>query len=181
MSAPTGIVLPGASGGAQPDYIIVQPHPGGYANLAWPAANRGYFLKFRLEKPTTITGISIGINSASGNVKVGLYTSDKTTLTNVALSVSTLTALPGGVAGWQDILFTAPVTGVPFQDYYVFLAADNGTWQAMRTSVAAAGLSTLGRGLYELSTAFVTPPSSQLISGLSGTLFQPAVALITTG
>lgn len=83
---------------------------------------------FRLRShPTvtaTLTQVSIYIGTANGNVDVGLYASDGTTLTEVASTGSTATA---GTNAVQTIPLASSVLPVLGQDYYALLISDSAT------------------------------------------------------
>lgn len=178
MGKPTGLIVAGPSGGAQPDIIFPIPVFGS-GTAAWPNADRGLFIKFRLDKPTSITGVSIFVVSASGNFKAALYASDGTTLTQVAAKGATAAS---GTNAWQDLTFATPYAGQPFVDYHAFVVADNTSVQVARTTSPAAASTPKGRLALLLESAYTTPPVSQAISGLSGTsLFIPIFGILTSG
>lgn len=112
-----------------------------------------------------MTGIMVPIGTAANNLKVGVYSSDKTTLTQLGLSAETAAA---GSNVYQTIGFTAAVPGVPFQDYYAFIVCDNTTLTVYK---AAAGQNTFlvgGRLAYFKDAVYTTPPATQAIAGMGG-------------
>lgn len=174
-----GLILPGA-GGSQPDYVYPVPLDGA-GSAAWPSANQGIFRKVRFDKATVATGLLLPHGgTVNGNVKCGLYSSDKTTLTQLALSTGD-TANANGSDN-QAVLFAASVPVAPFIDYYWFMVCSNNTATYARWTIVAAALSLTARLAYVLDSAYTTPPATQLISGMTGgSIYVPALAVITTG
>jgi hypothetical protein len=181
MSLITSFTRP-APGGSEPTPplpLLITPYSGASA-AAWPSANLGIHVFFQIEKARRVTGLRIGIGAAAGNGKSGLYRSDGTNLTQLALSASTAVA---GANATQDYLFTAAQDIVAGQPYTAFLAFDTVTTLTVwRMSVGAGGLIIpAGFNISGSVTAqFVTPTTPQAISGLSGTAsgYTPVIALI---
>ena len=164
-------------GGGQPDYIYLAPLG---SATAWPGANQGIWIKVRFDKPTAATGILVpNGGTAAGNIKVGMYGTDGTNLTKLALSTGD-TAMSGTSVG-QSISFASPLLVSPFQDYYAFMASDSGTATFSRLITAAAPWTLPSRLAYLTTSVYATPPTSQAIAGLSGTSYIPSLAIITTG
>lgn len=147
----------------------------GSGNAAWPSANRAVFVKFRIAKPRTAAGLRIAVVSASGNAKSGLFSSDGTTLTQLALSASIAVA---GTNVSQDLAFAASASIVPGVDYWAMLVLDNGTAQVARQTVPAAGISSGFVDALFVDSAFASPPTSQAISGMTGATYVPAMSLL---
>lgn len=160
------MILPGAAE-MLPIFAFHPSH--GASAVAWPSANAGFFVHIdHMVAPHLATGVRIGNGTPSGNAKVGLYSSDGTTLTQVVLSASTALT---GTNVTQDIPFTAvtQVTPSAIQDYWLFLAVDNGTATIVRASVGvASGIATGFKVAGSVATMFTTPATSQAISGLTG-------------
>jgi len=174
-----GIVTnPAGPGGADMTPYLITPLFG-TAAAVWPSANQGIYVRFRVNKARTVAGLRIGVAVASGSAKVGLFSSDGTTATQIVLSASTSVA---GTNVTQDIAFTASAVCVPFQDYFALLACDNTTASFLRSTIASGGFT--GAGAFEcsyaVSTQFTTPTTPLTIAGLTGSSsgYTPVIALI---
>jgi hypothetical protein len=177
MGLLTSVAVHTDPGGAERTPLIITAYSGGSV-AAYPSANQGIFCKFRVGKGRTVTGIRVLNGTPSGNAKVALYSTDGTTLTQLALSAST--ALTGSNVH-QDILFTAAVGIAAGQTYAAFLVSDNATATFYRISYASANFPGAALDLtYAVANAFTTPPTPQLESGLSTPAggYTPVLALV---
>lgn len=160
-----------------PGVMLVGPATAGPSSGAWAVANQGVFIRFRVSKGRSVTGIRLfNGGTAADNWKVGLYSSDLTTLTQMGLSNSTAQS---GTNTSQDIAFTASQVIAPAIDYWAFVACDGTTGTIMRV-VYVAGAIGLAMGTHAaVAATFVTPPTSQLVSGLAATSsgFCPMIAI----
>lgn len=111
--------------------------------VAVATANLAYLSRFRLSKAATISAVSYFVGTASGNVDVGVYEFDGTNYVRLGSSGSTAAS---GSSAVQTINLTASVNLRPGKDYWLALAADNGTITILRqggTVVLAFGNRTL--------------------------------------
>ena len=164
MISPTGLVLPPPPGGSERTPLVLVPWAAS-SFAAWPGAEQGVWVYFAVEKPRVVTGLRVGVGSASGNAKAGLYSLSGAILTQIAMSAETAVA---GSNAKQDIPFAAAYTVVPFQTYAAFLTVDNGTATFWRTTTAAGAMAS-GFGIsVGKTTIYVTPPTTQDVSALAG-------------
>lgn len=111
-------------------------------------ANRAYLIPFHLEEPITITKLFCANGAtASGNVDVGIYSSD---FTKIISSGST------AQAGTNDLqVFDVTDTTIGPGDFYLAVALDNGTGTVFTQNLTVA----IGRrsGLLQMASAFPLP------------------------
>lgn len=172
MSAPTGLILPINGADLTPLPLVSLL---GSGSLAWPSANRAIFVKFRLRQARLVTGIKIANAAPSGNAKAGLYRSDGTTLTEIAAVGSTPLS---GSNDDQDLVFSSAITAFPAQDFFAMLVLDNSTATLIRQTIPNAAFASGFQVAYYVDSAFTTPPTSQAISGLTGSTYVPVMSLI---
>lgn len=164
MSKPTGLGLPNPPGGSERTPLTIVSWAAAPFG-AWPGAEQGVWVYFAVEKPRVVTGLRVGVGSASGNAKAGLYSLSGDILTQRALSVATAVA---GSNAKQDIPFVSAFTVVPFTTYAAFLAVDNGTATFWRTTTAAGAMATAFGISVGTTAVYATPPTTQDVSALSG-------------
>lgn len=156
---------PYAGGELWPYLFVTQPGNGGNVG-AWPSANAGIFCRFRVQMPRTATGLRI-ISGAGGgdNAKLGLYSSDGSTLTQVAMSAAT--AVSPDAAKKQDIPFQATAVIVPGIDYWAFMAVNATAGSYFRITMSDGNYpnSFLMSGL--VASTYSTPPPTQALSALT--------------
>lgn len=159
MSAPTGLVLPQMGGAQLPWVVSINPHG---SSGAAGVANSGYFARVRVGRPLPITRMSCWVGTASGNVDLGIYQSDGTTLTRIASTGPTAVA---GTNTTQTIVLTSAVTLAPGVDYYLAIAADNATATFAR-HVGNNPMAALEN--WQITAATVFPlPTSIALSGMA--------------
>ncbi len=126
------------SSNAQLDFI--QSAPLGTENGAavYTSANLAILTRFRVAKAMTITTMTCFVQTASGSLDMGIYTSvDFTTYSRLGSTGSTLAA---GSSVNQAVALTASVTLQPGVDYFLAFASDNTTLSIGRlVTVAAIG------------------------------------------
>lgn len=89
-----------------------------------PVANQVYLSKFRVGKAITIHTLVIYVAAAAGNVDLGIYSSDGTTLTKVGSTGSTAVV---GSGATQSIALQADTSLTPGVDYYLAAEFSTGT------------------------------------------------------
>lgn len=150
-----------AQGGAQFPYVETVA---GYATTSDnnPGNGTAYWFAVRVAKPTPITSmvLSIGTGSA-GNVDVGIYTTDGTTMTKVASTGSTAV----GAGPSQTIALTAAYMLQPGQTYYFAFVADSGTPTFSRANSNKPAAGALGNRSLTKASVNIPLPTSQAISG----------------
>jgi hypothetical protein len=114
----------------------VEPLDGRYLTTnGAPVANTGYWWWFRVDEAITVTTASIDVQAtATGNVVVGIYSSDGTTFTRLAVSAATAI---GPSTTIQTIALGSSVTLSPGVDYYAYFAADTASATFIRAAVAS--------------------------------------------
>lgn len=158
MGLLVGFINP-SGGGGQFDAVESYPLAAG-GTAATLAANTAYLAKVRVSRPVRITQMSYLVGTASGNVDLGVYQSNGTTLTRMGSTGSTAAA---GSSVIQTIALTATVWINPGVDYYLGIAPDNGTVSIGRVTPNSV-VTTLGRRAVSIATSFPLPATITLSS-----------------
>jgi hypothetical protein len=126
-------------------------------------ANIGaYCARSRVQPALSVTKLSVFIGTASGNVDVGIYSSDGTTLTRLVSSGSTAAA---GASAVQTIT-VASAALVPSFSYYLAVAPDNAIVTIGRVAITSA-ISALGKRVQAFTSGFPLPSTLTLSSGVN--------------
>src|SRR5690349_5631390 len=128
-SAEVTAAIAASIGGDQMDFIETCSPVG--VSTATDAANQATFHRIRVSKSITVSQMTIFVATASGNIDLGIYQSDGTTLTRLASTGSTAVA---GTNAIQTINLSASVTTQPGIDYYLACSRDNATAAIARGS-----------------------------------------------
>lgn len=159
MSKPTGLTI-------NPP-ILAPLH---FANALFPddphlatgtgtvTGNRVYLRRFQVARPFLLSNIGVFVQSASGNLDVGVYSSTDNgeNLTRVASAGSTAVA---GTAALQTLPMTTPTWLIPGTDYFRGFVVDNGTAEFLRIAPGGAALSFVGRLASRVDNALPLPTS----------------------
>lgn len=168
MSAPTGLVLP-QMGGAQWGFASTMD-PAMTSGVQTLTANRAFLALVRVGRAIPMSQLSVYVGTSSGNLDVGVYVSDGTTLTRLASAGSTAMA---GTNTTQTIAVSA-ITLSPGQNYYFAVALDNGTGTIGRAGTPGASIGSLGLRTISRDASFPLPASIAL-SGVSGSTVTPLI------
>ena len=128
--------------------------------------NFGIFFLVRPSKEITVSQASWFVGTANGNIDVGLYSSDGTTLTRVARTGSVAAA---GASAIQTAALDAPATLLPGTDYYIALVTDSATLTLGRV-LGTAAVNLLDKtGILKAVTFATLPglPASSTIASLN--------------
>lgn len=137
---------------------------GGFSSGTWPAANRAYYLPFRLDEPWTVRRMFVFNGStASGNIDLGIYSQAGTRLVS---SGSTAQAGTNGPQ-WVDVTDTPLSAGV----YYLALAASATTTTVFRTIQGTLSV-WQAMGVREESSALPLPATATFTAP-SGSVYIP--------
>jgi hypothetical protein len=126
------------------------------------SANNAYCARIRVQPALSITKLSVFIGTASGNVDVGVYSSDGTTLTRLVSSGSTAAA---GASAVQTIT-VASTALVPGFSYYLAVAPDNATVTIGRVAITSA-IAALGKRVQAFTSGFPLPSTLTLSAGVN--------------
>lgn len=172
MSMPSGLVLPSPP---RPD-LILEPMDPRYVTAASAIAgiSTAYLIKFRVQKPTIATALSIYVGAASGNVDLGIFSStDGVAFTLLGSTGSTLSA---GTNAAQTINLPVNVLLAPGTNYWAALAADNTTLTVGQIANAS-GVAAINKTA--LTKAALFPLAGFSTASASGRA--PYLAITTTG
>jgi hypothetical protein len=128
-------------------------------------ANVAYCMRIQVEAPITVATLSI-VNGGtiSGNVDVGIYRSDGTTLTRLVSAGSTAQA---GVSAIQTFN-TTDVDLFPGFEYYLVFSIDNTTGILLRATTSSAA-SLMSKRVVAFNTSFPLPSTLTISSGVAST------------
>lgn len=141
---------------------------GGGASGVWTSANRAVYIPFKVELPVVVTAIGVPIGAtSSGNIDVGIYTSDGVRLVS---SGSTAMAL---AATLQTFNITDTLLGPG--SFYFACAVDNATATVWRVSLSARRLQALG--LLIEGSAFPLPATATFAAVAANNLFVAGLLL----
>ena len=128
----------------------VQATTGRGTASTWPAADRAIFIPVMCAGYFTVKKFAIENAAVSGNVDVGLYTSEG------KLVISTGSTAMSGANAWQEIDVTD--TQIPPGLYYLAMAINNTTGA---NSAAAFGLQQMrAQGAVQMASAFPLPATA---------------------
>lgn len=144
------------------DEVIGAPH---YMmqSTATSTANTASFIKFGVKIPVTVTKAYARITTASGNIDMGIYSSDGTTLTRVGSSGTT--ACPTA-ANNANVTLTGSVNLVPGVIYYAAVSSDNAVVSMMKPGFTPMFTGTGGGDFCGTVATSFPLPSSLLLSTL---------------
>jgi hypothetical protein len=131
-----------------------------------PVANQAYLSSFRVGKTLTISTLSIFVAVSSGNVDLGIYRSDGTTLTKIASTGSTVVA---GTAAWQTIALTASVVLVPGYRYYLAAEFSVGATISVHRSQINATVAELDKRAVSIAVGSFPLPATITLASTAGT------------
>ena len=139
------------------------------------AANTVVVTRFRVFAPISVNQATVFIGTASGNIDIGVWRSNETTLTLLTSTGSTAAA---GTNATQTIALLSAVTLLPGIDYYAGCVPNNATVTFGRAAVNAA-FSTLGKRSVSIGSAFplATNGASIALSGTSAATLIPFIYL----
>jgi hypothetical protein len=139
------------------------------ASATWHSANRATFIPFRIPRATIVKELFYITGSASsGNIDMGIYTSD---FTRIVSSGSTAQGASAQTVYILDITDTLLERGT----YYLAVAMDNTTGTMMRQNTSAAGGARLG--MATMNTAFPLPATVTAVTPATG--YMPMIGLTT--
>lgn len=164
MSKPTGLDVPPFGGGQMP--FVQTRSVDGLSAATFPSANAVVFVRVRVSRSLVISTMRTFIGTASGNIDIGVYQSDGTTLTRLSSTGSTPAS---GTNAIQAIALASPVTPSPGIDYYFAVAADNTTVTLAR-SAGTTVISAIGAQVMTLAASFPLP-STIALGSASGTSY----------
>ena len=133
-------------------------------------ADRAHFEAFQVTEPVTVDTALFYLTGTGGNIDIGIYSDDPTTLTRLGSTGSTTTPAanaPGSIA------LTAPVDLVPGVKYWAAIGSSSTSTIIMATGASVVGANTmngsLGTGFY-LATQFPLPATAtvNLAQGYGG-------------
>lgn len=150
-------------GGDQFPFVETIPFSVVSGNAA-PGANFPAFYRKRVAKAITVSNITIYVATQVGNIDVGIYQSDGTTLTKIASSGSTAV---GSASAKQVVALTASVSLVPGVDYYFAVVADNTSSIGRTAALISTAIGAVDNMALTKALAFPLPATSTLAS-LSG-------------
>lgn len=162
MSAPTGLVLPPPDLGSL-DFVESVSHKA-VSTVATAASGVCIMYKFRVGRPGRLSTATVYVGTASGNIDIGICTSDGTNFVKQASTGSTVVA---GSSALQAIAFTSPYTVQPGVDHWISLLVDNGTATLLRGATFAA-TNALSNMVVSKGAVSIPIPASQAISGFTG-------------
>lgn len=132
---------------------------GAASSVAWPAANRAYYIPFQLWSPFPVRRIFWANGTVvSGNVDAGIFASEPGNGAAVTRLYSTGSTAQAGTSVLQSVAPTAFI--LPVGAYYLTLAMDNTTATAIRWSSGISVSTMLATA--QQSTAFPLPASGTL-------------------
>lgn len=131
---------------------------------AWAANNRGIWVRFRVDKPRSVTKVGVIVGGSSGNGVGGLYTFSGTQFDKLADSGSA--AISGTNALFNFTI--AAVALVPFVDYAAFVLMDNTTVTVWRYGLGSGSPVAVNSRCVCKDVGSTSAPQSQTVAGLTG-------------
>lgn len=126
------------------------------------SANNAYCARVFVRSPMPFTKLSCFIGTASGNIDIGAYVSDGTTLTRLRSTGSTAAA---GASAVQTL--TVASTDVPIGwSLYFAVAPDNATVTIGRVAITSA-IAALGKRVQAFTSGFPLPSTLTLSAGVN--------------
>jgi hypothetical protein len=149
---------------AKPEWLEIMSGPGDTSsNGLHPSANAAYLTPLRpLTASATVISLVGSIGVQSGNIDVGIYSWDGSTMTKV-VSLGSTACPAASTRVVYDIADTALTNGTR---YYVAYAADNGTVTYSRVTYSAAVIAPTGPTLSKASS-FPLPSTITSLSNAS--------------
>lgn len=151
-------------GGNQMPFVETCPYYAVASSTA-PGANFLVCFRVRVAKPTPLSAITAYVATQNGNVDVGVYQSDGTTLTKIASSGSTAVGAAGAP---QTIALTAGVSLQPGIDYYLAAIVDGTASLGRAAALVAAAVGLVDKQAVTKAQTFPLPATATLASLSSG-------------
>lgn len=166
MSKPTGLILPPRI--TEPSFI--ETAPWNYITAAvWPNANQaiGVLLPKRAT-PVALTRLGVFVNTASGNIDIGVYTWDGSQFVR---QVSTGSTPASGSAAMQYITPSTAFRYNGVTDVWLWVAANN-TTVSLGRAAGVAGITAINNRVATKTSSFPLPST---INSATTTATQPYV------
>lgn len=161
-AAQVDAAIAAAVGGAQ--FSFVETIPPGAATISFASvANIAVLILVRVDRPITVAKLRVRVQTQSGNLDLGIYSSDGTTATRLGSMGSTAVA----AAGVQTCTLATPIVLSPGTDYYIALAVDNGTVTFYGGAAGASDIGIIGNRLIHFTASFPLPATLTLASAVS--------------
>lgn len=141
---PFGLPQPGL------DVDAIEPlSPVAWSGTAVVEANALYLLRFAVPRPMTFTTVTYSTGSpAAGNVDAGVYEDPLGDASHLSLMASAGSTAVGSAFAIQNLTLAAPVSLSPGTNYYLAIAFDDDTTQAVGSSVSSDDMAVGNRFLY---------------------------------
>ena len=148
---------------------------GAAASGVWPAANRAFFIPFRLDRPVTVTvfGVYNGITVGNGSVDVGIYSDDGPSTSTARLIISSRAVATSGASAIQTL--DIPDTPLGAGRFYIAIVMSSASDTVFRVGLNNTHARAVG--VCQMASAYPLPLSATLAAAAS--TFLPMVGFAT--